>query len=268
VPAQEDATEKSAAAPRSYRALIVPFASPDLLPELIRPAEEFVERESGLEIDVHVCATYRACVQKITADEFDMGFLSGPAAARALASKNVVPLVREVSDNPTILFTTKSTKVTDASQLLGQPIAMTDPLSNSSSVQMQLLEAVGTESEIEAQLYHPGSATHVIVDVLEGRARAGLIEFADLARLTPEIREQIVILAKARPSIRSVIVVSSSLPKATREKIRHAWMAFGNSDEGKQYFRDRPPVTYRPVTRDDLSKLGALRGPLPAGAFP
>lgn len=167
--------------------------------------------------------------KKVAQEEFDFVYLNPYQAL--VASANYVPLVRDV-ETPLegIIVVHKDSPIQDIAGLQGKVMDFPAPNALAASL---MTRAHLDQSGVKVQTRYVKTHTSVYLNVALGQADAGGGVLQTLDDQPATVRKQLKVIYKTAGVASHPIIASKRLSPAVREQVRAAFLAMGDTTEGR-----------------------------------
>ena len=187
-------------------------------------------------------------VEKLKSGEVDLFYESPYGALYVYENAGAIPLLRGwrkgVSEYHSLIMVSKDSGIKTIQGLQGKLIAFADPGSTtgyflpkaflvSSGLLISERATTSTIPADEVGYMFAGSAENMINAILLGTAVGGAEEASVYDGLKQEDKDKLVVLAQSQDVPRSIILASSTMSRALRERIISVLKAAGQTEEGK-----------------------------------
>ncbi len=145
------------------------------------------------------------------------------AAAVALSKTDTIPILFTEIAGKVMIIVKRDSEIQTLQDLAGQRVAAPGPFSINHFVGYQILQRVGLDSEQDVEIYSPETHDWVLLDVLGGEAKAGVVAAMILHELSPELQASLRTIAEVSVHYRFIALAHPSIPAAVREEyVRNA----------------------------------------------
>lgn len=260
-PAEEPAEEPAAETPEfdPLEVQLIPSRDAAVLDAQRAPLEKLLEDQLGMDVNVTIATDYTGLIEAMKSKQVQVGFLA-PASYAMAADQGAAEVILvstrydvddegvKLEDQPLVtsyraqLVAGKDSGITKIEDLKGKKIAIASFTSTSGFLYpANLLADAGMDIENDVEWFNAGGHDKAIQAVLEGQADAAFT-FKDARELllndVPDIREEVVFVTDTEPIFNDTISVIPSMSDELKEKIKNAFIAIAETEEGRQIVRD------------------------------
>lgn len=238
---------------------LIPSRDAAVLDAQRAPLEKLLEDELGIDVNVTIATDYTGLIEAMKSKQVQVGFLA-PASYVLAADQGAAEVVlvstrfdvddegKQLKDDPLVtsyraqLVTGKDSGITKVEDLKGKRIAIASFTSTSGFLYpANLLADAGLDIENDVEWFEAGGHDMAIQAVYDGNADAAFT-FKDARELLvndiPDIREQIVFVTDTEPIFNDTISVIPSMSQELKDRIKAAFIAIAETEEGRQIVRD------------------------------
>ncbi len=198
--------------------LVPPVLHPDLLVRRIDGGGTRTPKQGTLDVSLRVCPSYRGCLEDVLSGNYQIATLTEMAAAVALSKTDTIPILFTEMPGKVMIIAKRDSEIHTLQDLAGQRVAAPGPFSINHFVGHQVLQRVGLDSEQEVEIYSPETHDWVLLDVLGGEAKAGVVAAMILHELSPELQASLRSIAEISVRYRFIALAHPSIPAAVREE--------------------------------------------------
>lgn len=203
---------------------LAPFLSPNALLAAFRPLREHLERKLSRPVEMVSARDFRHQADSVRGGQHDAAMLPAHGARLAMLDWNCLLLAATVDSLRVQVLVRGDSTASQAADLRGLRIGMSDALSLTATAGRQWLREQGLAGTMEiVTLASVNSALHALA---RGEVAAVIGAETQLRALPPETPRNFRVLATAGEIPGPMYVAHSRLPAAQREALRAALLSF------------------------------------------
>ncbi len=262
-PAQAEPAEEAAEPPPQVMPSLslgtVAWLPADVFRNRMAPFLEYLERALPFSVRLVIIEDAHSFFEADTAGAFDLSYVDGCDAARAMAKGRARPLAEiEIGELRSLVIVKKSSDLNKVSDLVGLPILV--PMdTHSLATRLGLLSIIAEQGKLSGSRFELRVAPdngQVVFDVIEGRAEVGIVHDAAYAALAEPLQASLRILATSEPGPNAYLISRADLPPAIADQVREVWLSFEKDAAAAAYFTESSIQQFRAVDTARLASLG------------
>jgi phosphonate transport system substrate-binding protein len=217
----------------TLRVSAIPDEAPTELQRKFKPLGEYLQKETGLEVEFTPVSDYAAVVEGLAAKKIDLAWLGGftYVQAKLRTGGEAVPIVQRAEDE---VFTSKfivpsDSPVKSLAELKGKTFAFGAPSSTSGHLMPRfflLKEGIDPDKDF-TKVAFSGAHDATVAFVASGRADAGVLNASVMAKLIEkgdDNAKRVKVIATTPPYYDYNWTVRPGLDPALRQKIADAFL--------------------------------------------
>jgi phosphonate transport system substrate-binding protein len=230
---------------------VAPHTSARVILEMYQPLRTYMEKALGMPVEVATAPDFDAFARRGLAQELDLAITTGQQARLLQIDAKYIPLLTYKADFKAMVFVAVNSTIHKPADLKGKPVL---GLSQTSQVTLWGEHWLKEKKVDVASIKYVSASDSVAQLVATGEAAAGFVSLANYQKLTPEVREQLRVLAESKPMAGRVYLLNSS-NAALQKKINATLWAFAETPEAKQYFEANKLEGYRKLHTNELKEM-------------
>jgi len=250
-------SNSSLAENKIYTVGIVPQFETKRLYKIWRPILDELEQRTGLRFELKGSPTIPKFENEFMSGNFDFSYMNPYHIMLASKSEGYIPLVRDVGRTlHGVLVVRKDSDIQTVEQLNNKKIAF--PAPNAVGASLQIRQELTDKYHINVEPVYVKSHDSVYLNVVIGQTAAGGGVQKTLQGQPAKIRDRLRIIHSTTPIASHPFAAHPSVPEDTRDKVRDALIAIGESDSGKQMLTQIPINQIGPASIVDYAPINEL----------
>lgn len=230
---------------------VAPHTSARIILEMYQPLRLHLEKEIGMPVDVVTAPDFTVCAQRGLQQEFDIAVTTGQQARLLQVDAGYLPLLTYQADFKAVALVAAASPYRRAADLQGKSALGLSPTSQVTVWGQHWLEDNGLKG---MKIRYVSASDSVAQLLVAGEAAVGFTSLANYQKLTPELQQQLKILAQSR-SMAGRIYLLNKRRAGLQKKIEAALWSFAASEAGKKYFSTNRLEGYRLLERNELQSM-------------
>ena len=234
---------------------VMPNVSARILLAQYQPFRTFLEQELGRVVEVVTAPGLQAFQERSMAGTFGLVVTAANLGRVAELDAGLRPIAIYEPRIAGVIVTLRERALTDAQELRGLTIAMTNPQSLVALKFIHWLRARGLEIGRDAWATHARNEDSLAQLLSTTETRAAVMSQGELNAIRPEIRETLVIWQSFVRVPGFLVLLGPRMGEAEGARIIAALARFPGSAQGQAFFAATGFHGIRPVTPADLAEL-------------
>jgi phosphonate transport system substrate-binding protein len=230
---------------------VAPHTSARIILEMYQPLRLHLEKEIGMPVDVVTAPDFTVFAQRGLQQEFDIAVTTGQQARLLQVDAGYLPLLTYQADFKAVALVAAASPYRRAADLQGKSALGLSPTSQVTVWGQHWLEDNGLKG---MKIRYVSASDSVAQLLVAGEAAVGFTSLANYQKLTPELQQQLKILARSR-SMAGRIYLLNKRRAGLQKKIEAALWSFAASEAGKKYFSTNRLEGYRLLERNELQSM-------------
>lgn len=230
---------------------VAPHTSARIILEMYQPLRLHLEKEIGTPVDVVTAPDFTVFAQRGLQQEFDIAVTTGQQARLLQVDAGYLPLLTYKADFKAVALVAAASPYRRAADLQGKSALGLSPTSQVTVWGQHWLEDNGLK---EMKIRYVSASDSVAQLLVAGEAAVGFTSLANYQKLTPELQQQLKILARSK-SMAGRIYLLNKRRAGLQKKIEAALWSFASSEAGKEYFSTNRLEGYRLLERNELQSM-------------
>lgn len=230
---------------------VAPHTSARIILEMYQPLRLHLEKEIGMPVDVVTAPDFTVFAQRGLQQEFDIAVTTGQQARLLQVDAGYLPLLTYQADFKAVALVAAASPYRRAADLQGKSALGLSPTSQVTVWGQHWLEDNGLKG---MKIRYVSASDSVAQLLVAGEAAVGFTSLANYQKLTPELQQQLKILAQSR-SMAGRIYLLNKRRAGLQKKIEAALWSFAVSEAGKKYFSTNRLEGYRLLERNELQSM-------------
>ncbi|NJD38286.1 MAG: phosphate/phosphite/phosphonate ABC transporter substrate-binding protein [Geobacter sp.] len=230
---------------------VAPHTSARIILEMYQPLRLHLEKEIGMPVDVVTAPDFTVFAQRGLQQEFDIAVTTGQQARLLQVDAGYLPLLTYQADFKAVALVAAASPYRRAADLQGKSALGLSPTSQVTVWGQHWLEDNGLKG---MKIRYVSASDSVAQLLVAGEAAVGFTSLANYQKLTPELQQQLKILAQSR-SMAGRIYLLNKRRAGLQKKIEAALWSFAASEAGKKYFSTNRLEGYRLLERNELQSM-------------
>ena len=219
---------------------------------LYDPLRLHLQQSLGRRVELYTSGNFHTYLSDVQTEEFDV-VIAAPHYGVIAFDKGYVPLFRYKLELRPLVIVPKGSDIKDARQLRGKRILTADRLTALSVVAESWLRSdYGMEAGVDYTLVDASNHSTAIRAVAIGDADAAISGRSPLTQVPPEIRGRVESFECRLTVPHQFTMVHARLGHETIEKIRSALAGFGDTDQGRAFFKAGGFIGFVPLEFSDI----------------
>ena len=243
-----------ATADQSLKFGVVPQFDAQRIQAIWQPVLDAIEKQSGLHFELVGSPDIPGFEKQFLAGEFDFAYMNPYHLLKAHQSQGYTPLIRDVGRTLFgIVVVRKDSPVQDVKDLDGKEVAF--PAPNALGAALLPRTEFGEIYKINIQPRYVRSHSSVYLNVVTGQTAAGGGVQKTLQKQPANIRDALKVIYKTPQVAPHPVAVHPRVDKATKDKVREAFLQLGKSPEGRELLANIPMKQVGRATLEDYEPL-------------
>ncbi|MCS6787087.1 MAG: phosphate/phosphite/phosphonate ABC transporter substrate-binding protein [Thiobacillaceae bacterium] len=232
----------------------MPVFTPRALVSLYQPLRAYLEQRLGRAVVLETATDFRAFYRHLSAGVYDLAL--APAHLTRLVQQEIgwQPVAIYTAPNRAYVIMSHARPVRDIGALRGQRLAIFDPLALNVMITLAWLRAQGLEPGRDFEVVETPGHASVAYAVVNGDALLGVTAQAAVAIMPAELRDKFAIFA-VMPRIPSLVWGVHPRLAAEAQRLQQLLLAFPDSAEGREFFRNTPYGGLRRIEAHELKSV-------------
>lgn len=246
-------TPAVAAEPQVYVFGVAPQREARVIHDVWRPILDEVEKHTGVRFELVTRPTRAVFEHESMEGRFDLTYMNPYLTAKAIRAQGYIPLVRDVKKKLSgIIVVHKDSPIRNIRGLEGKVVAFPDPVSFAASL---LPRAFLARAEIDIKPRYVQSHGSVFLNVALGQVDAGAGAERLLDEQPLEVRDKLRIVDRTPTYAAHPVSAHPRVPAAVRERVQAAFLALGDTAEGRKLVERIPVSEIGPAAAGDYTPL-------------
>jgi phosphonate transport system substrate-binding protein len=242
-----------AATPPAYSFAVVPQFEQRKLYSTWRPIVDELQRRTGLQFNLVTTLTIQDFHSAFARGTFDFVYVNPYHVVELHDAQGYIPLVADRVPLHGILVARKDGSIKTPADLDGTTVAFPSPNAMGASLLIRAdLERI---HHVRVTPLYVKTHSSVYLHVAKGLVAAGGGVEKTLQEQDEALRAQLRVIYTTRSCPSHPIAAHPRVPPEVRDKVRDAFLAMGETPEGKALLRKVPAEQLIPVTYDDYVKM-------------
>lgn len=230
---------------------VAPHTSARIILEMYQPLRLHLEKEIGMPVDVVTAPDFTVFAQRGLQQEFDIAVTTGQQARLLQVDAGYLPLLTYQADFKAVALVAAASPYRRAADLQGKSALGLSPTSQVTVWGQHWLEDNGLKG---MKIRYVSASDSVAQLLVAGEAAVGFTSLANYQKLTPELQQQLKILAQSRSMVGRIYLLNKRRA-GLQKKIEAALWSFAASEAGKKYFSTNRLEGYRLLERNELQSM-------------
>lgn len=230
---------------------VAPHTSARIILEMYQPLRLHLEKEIGMPVDVVTAPDFTVFAQRGLQQEFDIAVTTGQQARLLQVDAGYLPLLTYQADFKAVALVAAASPYRRAADLQGKSALGLSPTSQVTVWGQHWLEDNGLKG---MKIRYVSASDSVAQLLVAGEAAVGFTSLANYQKLTPELQQQLKILARSRSMVGRIYLLNKRRA-GLQKKIEAALWSFAASEAGKKYFSTNRLEGYRLLERNELQSM-------------
>lgn len=230
---------------------VAPHTSARIILEMYQPLRLHLEKEIGMPVDVVTAPDFTVFAQRGLQQEFDIAVTTGQQARLLQVDAGYLPLLTYQADFKAVALVAAASPYRRAADLQGKSALGLSPTSQVTVWGQHWLEDNGLKG---MKIRYVSASDSVAQLLVTGEAAVGFTSLANYQKLTPELQQQLKILARSRSMVGRIYLLNKRRA-GLQKKIEAALWSFAASEAGKKYFSTNRLEGYRLLERNELQSM-------------
>ncbi|NOY66778.1 MAG: phosphate/phosphite/phosphonate ABC transporter substrate-binding protein [Gammaproteobacteria bacterium] len=240
---------------RPLRLGLLPYLSTEKLVKTYAPLANYLERQLKRKVIITTAPGFKEYLKRANQGRYDVFFTAPHFAAYAETRYNHSRLARLArSLDGTIVVPADST-IKKISDLRGRVLSTPDRLAVITIQAEQLLAQNGLVPGRDVTIRYASSHNNAMKTVLDGLSDAAISLSALYDKMSPKLKSRLRVLAKTPPIPHAMFMASGKIDKQTCEAIRQSLLAFGESPQGKLFFKNTGFVNFIKISDENMNTV-------------
>jgi phosphonate transport system substrate-binding protein len=244
----------TSAAEQTLKFGVVPQFDARRIQSIWQPVLDALEKQSGHHFELIGSPSIPEFEKQFLAGDFDFAYMNPYHLIKAHKSQGYMPLVRDVGRTMFgIVVVRKDSPIQEVKELDGKSVAF--PAPNALGAALIPRTEFGETYKINIQPEYVRSHSSVYLNVVTGQTVAGGGVQKTLQKQPANIRDALKIIYETPQVAPHPIAVHPRVDKATRDKVRQAFLQLGNTPEGRELLAKIPMKQVGQATLEDYAPL-------------
>jgi phosphonate transport system substrate-binding protein len=247
-------TTPISAAEQTLRFGVVPQFDARRIQSIWRPILDNLEKQSGHHFELIGSPSIPEFEKQFMAGDFDFAYMNPYHMLKAHQSQDYTPLVRDVGRTLFgIVVVRKDSPIQDVKDLDGKQVAF--PAPNALGAALIPRAEFGEIYKINIEPEYVRSHGSVYLNVVTGQTVAGGGVQKTLQKQPANVRDALKIIYKTPQVAPHPVAANPRVDKATRDKVREAFLQLGDTQEGRELLAKIPMKQVGQATLEDYAPL-------------
>jgi phosphonate transport system substrate-binding protein len=248
---------QSASSP-PFRIGVLPNVSARIILTQYQPMRQYFERVLGQAVEIQTAPDFKTYYQRTVAGEYDVAVIAANLGRLAEKDHTLAPIAIYDPPIPGLLVTTKSRPVKTVEELRGKKLAMANPQSLVVLRGLGYLKERGLEAGRDFATTVTANEDSLSQLLASNEAPLAMMSMGEFRLLREAIRNELEIFAEFARVPGFLVMLGSKVPATTGDKIKAAFVDFGENAEGKAFFEATGFRAIRAPTAAELDSLDAF----------
>lgn len=231
---------------------IFPNLTAKQIVEAYRPLADALEKQLQRRIVIYSAPHFKTFVARTRQGEYDLLLTAPHLAWLARQDTGYRPLLKYAQPVRGLLVVKSTSPFYGKEALRGRLIATADSIALAVLAVEAELAAHGLRRDIDYRTADSGTHINAAMQVINGRADGAMLGLHPYMRLSPDVRQQLRILAETPPLSSHMILTHPRLRDAEALAIRKALLQFAATAEGQAFMRRGGYGGFAEVDGDEL----------------
>lgn len=237
-----------------YTVGVVPQFEARKLHAIWRPILDQLQQATGYGFEMKGSPSIPEFEREFVEGKFDFAYMNPYHLVVANEKAGYVPLVRDHGRKLFgVLVVRKGSGITSPKELDGKTLAF--PAPNALGASLQVRQELSDKFHITIDPMYVKTHDSVYLNVLTGKAAAGGGVQKTLNRQKPQYRDHLAVIHETEKVAPHPVAVLPRVPEDVRNKVRDAFLALGETEEGKALLEKIPMKKIGPARMDDYAPL-------------
>jgi len=234
---------------------VMPNVSARILLAQYQPFRSFLEQELARPVEVVTAPGLQAFQERSVAGAFGLVVTAANLGRVAQLDAGLQPIAIYEPRIPGLIVTLRARPLTNAAELRGLTVAMTNPQSLVALKFIRWLRAEGSEIGRDVQATHARNEDSLAQFLNTAGVRAAVMSQGEFNAIRQDIRENLVIWQVFMRVPGFLVLLGPRTPEGEAARIIAALARFPASTQGREFFAATGFNGIRPVTPADLAEL-------------
>lgn len=218
------------------RVSMIPTTDPGKMLRESQPFVDYLQKETGAQIEMTVPTNYAAVVEAIANDQIDIAYLGGFTFVQASKRAGVKPLVQRDRDQNfhSLFITQPNSGINSLSDLKGHSFAFGDVNSTSGHLMPEyFMREAKVDPDVIAKAIYTGGHDATALAVANKKVDAGALDEAIYERMTKDGKldpQQVKVFYKTPPFFDYIWVARKGLDPSLADRVSNAFLKLNASD--------------------------------------
>lgn len=232
-----------------YSLGVVPQFEQRKLYAIWKPIIDALEKETGFSFNLVTTLKINDFEKEYMAEKFDFAYMNPYFIVRGVTPGTYIPLVRDNKPHRGIVVVRKDGPISKTDDLKGKTVAFPTP--NAIGATLMTRAELERKYGILVNPLYVKSHSSVYLHVAKGLAVAGGGVEKTLQEQDPVVRDQLSVLYTTEVMPNLPIAANQRVPADVREKVQRAFLALGETDEGKALLAKVPMTEIVPTSLEE-----------------
>lgn len=230
---------------------VAPHTSARVILEMYQPLRRHLEAALGRPVEIQTAPDFNEFARRALNQEYDLAITTGHLAQLFYADAGYLPLITYQADFRAVALVDRNSSIRSAQDLRGKVVL---GLSQTSLVTLWGEHWLKQQKVPEVSVRYISAADSVSRQVLAGEASAAFTSLANFQKLPPDQQDNLRILVQSDAMLGRVYLLNKR-QASKLASINKALWAFGESADGKAYFRQNKLDGYRKLRPRELEAM-------------
>lgn len=212
---------------------IEPFMPARHLATAFKISREFLDERTDSRIVASTAANYGQFVESLLRGEYDLALVGPHSGVLAMQKAGYLQLIQCDGTLKALLVVDKNTAYRKPQDLKGQVIALPDHLTVTSMLGTEFFRLPFSSPTIDVSFKFNDFQNMGPLMTLRGEAAAAVIADSALAMISPQIRNDLRVIAESKPVPQMMLLVHGRVPAEKRARLRDASLEFLRSPQSR-----------------------------------
>jgi len=235
---------------------VEPFMPARHLANAFKLPRDFLGERTDSRIVITTTANYDQFVQALQRGEYDMALVGPHSGALAMQKAGYQQLVQCEGSLKALLLVDRNSSYRKPQDLKGQVIALPDHLTVTSMLGTEFFRPPFAGQPVEVNFRYNDFQNMGPLMTLRGEAAAAVIADSALAMISPQIRDDLRVIAESKPVPQMMVLVHGRVPAEKRARLREASLEFLRSPQSRANpFVQGCPYGEKPLSGEGLRQI-------------
>ncbi len=233
---------------------IFPYLSAARLIVQHKPLADYLSRELGIPVNIASASDFPAFLQRTREGRYDLVLTAPHMGALAILRDGYQPLAVASNRLHAVIASNRDSDWTRLPQLRNARILLPPKKAIISLLALDTLSAAGLDPQ-QMDIRYTHSHNNALQSVAMGRSDAAAFSSPTYQRYIDQGGDALRVLATSPDIPGNFLVANDDLDPELTRRLREALLEFGNTTEGRRYFKRTRQRGFRPILDTDLQRL-------------